>query len=76
MTLTRIFAAGWVIWIVLGASLEAAAFALRRTDLTLSEFTWRLEGPGWTAGRYLLVAGLVFLLLHLAFGWLRLAAAT
>ena len=61
----------WVGWIAYFAVVEGTAFALRRTDLTLSDFTWRFEGAGWTAARYLLAALLLWALLHLVLGWFR-----
>lgn len=38
---------------------------------TISELTWHWEGVGWTAARYLVLASLTFLTLHLSFRWLR-----
>jgi len=69
--MTRIFALLWIGWCAYFAIVEGLAFALRRTDLTLSDFTWRLEGAGWTAGRYLVAALMLWAALHLALGWFR-----
>lgn len=52
------------------AGWELAALAVN-ASYTLSEMTWSWEGPGWTAGRYLVLASLTWLTLHLAFRWLR-----
>jgi hypothetical protein len=57
-----------VIWLL---SWEISAFAIHRTDLTISDFTWRLEGIGWSFARYLIFTGLLWLTVHLSFGWFR-----
>jgi hypothetical protein len=67
----RLFALLWIGWVAYFAIVEGTAFLLRRTDLTLSDFTWRFEGIGWTAGRYLVAAVLLWAALHLTFGWFR-----
>lgn len=69
--MNHLFAWLWIGWIAFFAVVEGMAFVLRRPDLTLSDFTWRFEGVGWTAGRYLIAALLVWAALHLVFGWLR-----
>jgi hypothetical protein len=69
--MTKLFAWLWIGWAVYFAVVEGAAFLIRRTDLTLSDFTWRLEGAGWTASRYLIAAVLLWAALHLTFGWFR-----
>lgn len=69
--MNRIFAFLWIGWVAYFAIVEGLAFALRRTDLTLSDFTWRFEGAGWTAGRYLVAAILLWAALHLTFGLFR-----
>jgi hypothetical protein len=70
-TATDVFALLWVGWIAYFAIVEGAAFMLRRTDLTLSDFTWRFEGAGWTAARYLVAAGLLWAFCHLVWGMFR-----
>ena len=50
---------------------EFSAFAIRRPDLTISDFTWTLEGPGWSFARFFVAAGLIWLTLHLSLGWFR-----
>lgn len=50
---------------------EISAFAIKRTDLTISDFTWRLEGIGWSASRFFIAAGLIWLTLHLSVKWFR-----
>ena len=69
--MTRIFALLWIGWTAWFAVVEGLALALRRPDLTLSEFTWRFEGAGWTAARYLVAAVLLWATLHLVYGWFR-----
>jgi hypothetical protein len=58
---------GGFLWL---AGWELAAFAVS-SKYTISDLTWQFEGPGWTAGRFFVLAALVWLTLHLAFGWLR-----
>lgn len=50
---------------------ELSAFAIRRTDYTISELWWHIEGGGWTFARYFTLVALVWLALHLAMGWFR-----
>jgi branched-subunit amino acid ABC-type transport system permease component len=50
---------------------EIAAFGIGRRDLTISDFTWRLEGAGWTAARYFVLIAMVWLTLHLVWKVLR-----
>lgn len=50
---------------------EISAFVIRRHDLTISDFTWRLEGVGWSAARFFIAAGLIWLTLHLSLRWFR-----
>ena len=50
---------------------EVSAFIIRRHDLTISDFTWTLEGPGWSAARFFIAAGLIWLTLHLSLGWFK-----
>ena len=66
----RLFAFAYLAGIAWLAGWEAVALAIRRS-YTLSHIWWQVEGSGWTAARYLAVAVLGFLLLHLAFGWFR-----
>ena len=71
MKLTTAFAIGWAAWAAWFAIEEGAAFALRRPDLTLSDFTWRFEGTGWTAARYAVAAVMIWATLHLVWGLFR-----
>lgn len=50
---------------------EISAFAIGRPSLTISDMTWHLEGPGWSFARYFIAATLIWLTLHLSFGWFR-----
>ena len=56
-----------IVWL---AGWELSAFFVN-TRYTLSDLTWAWEGAGWTAARYLVLASLTWLTLHLAFRWLR-----
>lgn len=64
----------WIVAYLVGilwlAGWELAAFAVN-TKFTLSDLTWQWEGVGWTAARYLVLASLTWLTLHLGFRWLR-----
>ena len=56
-----------VLWLL---GWEGSALARRRSDLTISDFTWTLKG-WWYVPRVLIGVGLVVLALHLVFGWFR-----
>lgn len=58
---------GGIVWL---AGWELAALIVN-DRYTISELTWDWEGGGWSAGRYLVLAALTWLTLHLALGWLR-----
>lgn len=59
------FGAAWLLgW-------EFAAFAIGRRDLTISDFTWALEGAGWSFARFFIAAALIWLTLHLSLGWFK-----
>ena len=65
----------YILAYVLGAAWllgwELSAFAIGRHDLTISDFTWQLEGAGWSFARFFIAASLVWLTLHLSLGWFR-----
>jgi len=69
--MTRIFGWMWLGWIAYFAAVEGIALVLRRPDLTLSDFTWRLEGAGWTFARYAVAATLLWAFCHLVWGMFR-----
>lgn len=71
MTVRQLFIAAYVFGFTWLAGWELAAFAIGRHDLTISDLTWDWEGIGWTAARFLVLASLIWLTLHLAFRWLR-----
>jgi hypothetical protein len=50
---------------------EVTAFFIGRPDLTISDFTWQLEGIGWSFARFFIAATLIWLTLHLSLGWFR-----
>lgn len=50
---------------------ELSAFIIHRHDLTISDFTWQLEGIGWSFARFFIAAGLIWLTLHLSLGWFK-----
>lgn len=50
---------------------EITALVIGRNDLTISDFTWQLEGAGWTFARYFVAVTLIWLTVHLSLGWFR-----
>jgi hypothetical protein len=50
---------------------EVSALVRHRPDLTISDFTWRLEGAGWSFARFFIAATLIWLTLHLSLKWFR-----
>lgn len=71
------YLATWLFWLLFFLVVEGEALFNRRDGDTFSEFTWRLfrvhdRRPTWlvVAGRVLLGTFLLWLLLHLTFGWL------
>ena len=50
---------------------ELSAFVIGRPDLTISDMTWHLEGPGWSFARYVIAMSLIWLTFHLSLGWFR-----
>lgn len=71
--MTRVYPWVWFAWAAWFVLCEGGAFALRRHDLTLSDYVWRLEevSAPWTFLRYLVAALTLWLFLHLTFGWFR-----
>ncbi len=68
----------WVAWIAAFLGLELTAIIRRRFQDTLSEFVWHLtnQAPGntfaeWTAIHFFVLVFLLWLLIHLGFGYLR-----
>jgi hypothetical protein len=69
-----LFALAYVFGVVWLGAWELAALVIDKSggqDYTLSQMTWDFEGVGWTAARYLVLASLTWLTLHLAFRVLR-----
>lgn len=62
----------WLVWIAIGFGVpESIALIRHRTQDTLSAQVWDLEGHGWTATRYAVLAFLVWLLIHFVWEALR-----
>ena len=68
-----LWSAAWIAWAVWFLGWEFTALGTGHPQWTLSEYVWRLEqlGPTWTALRYLVAAGCLWLFFHLAFGLFR-----
>lgn len=71
MSKTVLYMSAYLIGVAWLLGWEISAFVIRRSDLTISDFTWRLEGVGWSAARFFIAAGLVWLTLHLSVKWFR-----
>ena len=74
-----IFTVLWILWIVAFVVIEGEALLIRQPNSTLSAHVWRwfaVKDPRPTprtwALRAVLLVFLVWLLLHLGFGWLSL----
>lgn len=68
-----IYACLWISWVVAFLAIEFSALGTGHNELTLSDFVWRLEevNRAWTALRFFLACGLLWLLLHIVFGIFR-----
>lgn len=62
--LAYLLGAAWL----LGWEISALATNAR---YSISDFTWQLEGIGWSAARFFIAAALIWLTLHLSLGWFR-----
>lgn len=50
---------------------ELSAIFSGHAERTISDFTWQLEGVGWSFARFFVAAALIWLTLHLSLGWFR-----
>jgi len=66
----KLFATAYIIGFVWLGVWELIALVTNH-GYTISDLTWEWEGAGWTAARFLVLASLIFLTLHLSFKWLR-----
>ena len=68
-----VYAVLWIGWIVAFAAIEFTAIGTGHNQYTLSDFIWRAEqiNRAWTALRFFICAGCVFLFGHLVWGWFR-----
>lgn len=73
MSLKTTYAVLWIAWIVAFFVIEFSALWSGHAELTLSDFTWRLEklGKAWTVVHYFLTAFLAWLFFHIAWGLFR-----
>ena len=69
--MTRLYMVAYLAGVAWLLGWEFSALARGRTDLTISDFTWRLEGAGWSFARFFIAAGLIWLTLHLSLKWFR-----
>jgi hypothetical protein len=67
----RLFITAYLAGVAWLLAWEFTAFAIHRHDLTISDFTWKLEGAGWSFARFFIAAGLIWLTLHLSLRWFR-----
>lgn len=71
MTLQKLYIIAYLFGALWLLGWEISAFIIRRTDLTISDFTWHLEGGGWSFARYVIAVALIWLTMHLSLGWFR-----
>lgn len=66
----------WLCWAGMFFALELTALFSSHSDLTLSDYVWRLEevSTGWTFLRYVVAVMSFWLFLHLTFDILKLLA--
>lgn len=50
---------------------ELSAIFTGHDEVTISDFTWHLEGVGWSFARFFIAASLIWLTLHLTLRWFR-----
>lgn len=66
-----LWTSAWIFMAVWFLVWEFTALIIRRPDLTLSDLVWRLEGAGWTFGRYVVFAMMVWLTFHFVWHMFR-----
>lgn len=71
MNLQKVYIVAYLIGAAWLLGWEISAFAIGRHDLTISDFTWQLEGVGWSFARFFIAAALIWLTLHLSLGWFK-----
>jgi hypothetical protein len=66
----------WLCWAAMFFALELTALFTKHSNLTLSDYVWRLEevSTGWTFLRYVVAVMSFWLFLHLTFDILKLLA--
>lgn len=73
MSLKTTYGVLWLLWLATFLVIELSALWSGHSELTLSEWVWRLEKLGrvWTFARYFVAAFCVWLAGHMIFGWWR-----
>lgn len=71
MNLQKVYIVAYLIGAAWLLGWEISAFVIGRHDLTISDFTWQLEGVGWSFARFFIAAALIWLTLHLSLGWFK-----
>jgi hypothetical protein len=70
----NLFHVGWLLWALAFVAIELPALVWHKNQGdTLSELVWELfaiktKGPAWRARRFLLLAGMCWLLVHFMTG--------
>jgi hypothetical protein len=61
----------WIAWVIAFLAIELTAIFTGHSQYTLSDYVWRLEqvNRAWTALRFIIAAGCVWLFFHMAFRW-------
>lgn len=69
--MTRVYMVAYLVGAAWLLGWELSAIFTRHVEWTISDFTWQLEGPGWSFARFFIAAALIWLTLHLSLGWFR-----
>lgn len=71
MTRDRLYMVAYLLGAAWLLGWELSAIFTHHDEVTISDFTWRLEGVGWSAARYFIAAALIWLTFHLTLKWFR-----
>lgn len=71
MNLGKLYITAYLIGAAWLIGWELSAIFTGRPQYTISDYTWHLEGAGWTFARFFIAVSLVWLTLHLSLGWFK-----
>lgn len=69
--MTRVYMIAYLVGAAWLLGWELSAIFTHHVEWTISDFTWQLEGVGWSFARFFIAAALIWLTLHLSLGWFR-----